>query len=255
MLLINASNAGWVRKAMSGSFCNRKKNLFWSLVRDWRGRKCQEKDLTGFAQWGAKKGWSKNLLSSLSKEIETSPSALETPDKKSETPLYLFSSHTWIFLCFLPASHLTRSLQRRPAQHRRERSHTGAPRTSQSFKLPGNLVFLTFQAPQKTSKVQGVTWMILKSKDQEIPVSLIQRHYQCTQHCQYWHFHALSGRRQLSTTQCEGCRDIQQTFINKKPLSLHFKKVILFWFLPCFCLILSHLQGMYSISQLIFHMK
>lgn len=32
----------------------------------------------------------------MSKEIETSSSALETPDKMSESPLYLFSSYTLI---------------------------------------------------------------------------------------------------------------------------------------------------------------
>lgn len=120
-------------------------------MRDWRGRKCQEKDLTGFAQWGAKKGWSKNLLSSLSKEIETSPSALETPDKKSETPLYLFSSHTWIFLCFLPASHLTRSLQRRPAP-KGTQPHWGSTYKS-VFQAPRKICI--FNIPSTTEDFKG----------------------------------------------------------------------------------------------------
>lgn len=68
-----------------------------------------------------------NPLSKMSKEIETSSSALETPDKMSESLVSFFQLHINSFLCFLPTSHLTRSLQEKPAQHCRECSHTGAP--------------------------------------------------------------------------------------------------------------------------------
>lgn len=58
------------------------------------GEKVSGKGSDRFCTVRGKKMSGVKSLSKLSKEIETSPSALQTPDKESETPLYLFSSHT-----------------------------------------------------------------------------------------------------------------------------------------------------------------
>lgn len=90
------------------------------------GEKVSGKGSDRFCTVRGKKTSGAKSLSKLSKEIETSPSALETPDRVRDSLVSFFQPHMNSILCFSPASHLTRSLQERQVQHQRECRHAGA---------------------------------------------------------------------------------------------------------------------------------
>lgn len=178
MLLINASNAGWMSKAASGSFCKGEKNLFWSLSEGLMGEKVSGKGSDRFCTVRGKKMSGVKSLSKLSKEIETSPSALQTPDKESETPLYLFSSHTWIpFYAFCQLLILPGACRRGQSSTKRNAATLGLHVQLSVLQDPGKTTCI-LNTPGITEdlnlKVEVITWMIFKqkSKDQEINLLL-----------------------------------------------------------------------------------